>query len=229
MYTKADLILTQSEESRDYIHNLVPYKSFFVYRNLPSSNNYLPSIKDRNPFKIVYAGLLGVAQDVFDIIKQIDFKSLGVELHIYGDGPEKEKIISYVLSNNQCNIFYRGFVSVPELEKVLPDYHASLIPLKSSIYGAFPSKIFTAMKFGLPVLFCGTGEGKRFVEAYKIGFTNEPKDFASLSSNIVKLKKMNAQEYLAICMRERDLIQGEFCVEVQTRNFISLLNNLNQV
>ena len=42
--------------------------------------------------RIIYAGLLGIAQDVLAICKNVDFEALNTELHIYGDGNQKNEI-----------------------------------------------------------------------------------------------------------------------------------------
>ena len=45
--------------------------------------------------RIVYAGLLGVAQDILGIIKNVDFKGLGIEFHLYGGGNQAKEIEEY--------------------------------------------------------------------------------------------------------------------------------------
>ncbi len=43
--------------------------------------NHPPS--SRKPFRIVYAGLLGVAQNILELIERVDFKGMGAELHLF--------------------------------------------------------------------------------------------------------------------------------------------------
>lgn len=139
--------------------------------------------------KIVYAGLLGVAQNLMGIIENVDFESLGVELHIYGGGNQKKEIENYI-SMHHCNVFFHGYVEASKLNEVLKLYDVSLIPLATYIKGAVPSKIFDTMPLGLPMLFCGEGEGAEIINQYKLGFVSKPNDYVALANNIQLFSKM---------------------------------------
>jgi glycosyltransferase involved in cell wall biosynthesis len=226
MYKKADLILTQSEESMSYIESKKAPAQKIIYRNLPASVKTMSLTSETEPFKIIYAGLLGVAQGVYELIKNVDFKALGVELHIYGEGNERQDIENFLSQKEDSSIYYHGFVSPKKLESFLPGFNASLIPLVRPIYGAFPSKIFNAMMFGLPILFSGDGEGKAFVEKHEIGLTNKPGDYSKLSQNILSLKMMDDSEYDSLRKRCVNLLQSEFSQERQLRHLIINLDKL---
>lgn len=143
--------------------------------------------------KIVYAGLLGVAQDLLGIIEHVDFHGLGAELHLYGGGNQKEQIERY-LATHQCNVFYHGYVEESQIRKILVQYDASLIPLITYIRGAVPSKIFGTMSLGIPMLFCGAGEGAMIIQKYGLGLVSEPGNYESLAANIKRFAKMSEQE-----------------------------------
>lgn len=213
MYKKADSFISQSNETKQHIEQYVSGKEIVVYRNLPLlSNNYIQPGYNREEqnLKIVYAGLLGVAQGVSKIIEEIDFKKSGVELHIYGDGNEKETILNYLKANPDNNVFYHGFVSVEELEEVMPSFHIALIPLVNPIYGAFPSKIFTALKMGLPILFSGEGEGAKFVKEHNIGLVNPSDNYTQLSENIKEFQNLSSKQYHKLSSDCRSLMLNKF-------------------
>ena len=87
LYRKATACQGQSKEIVDYIKRYEPGKASFLYRNLQHRfvlPNQPPS--SRKPFRIVYAGLLGVAQNILELIERIDFKGMGAELHVFGGG-----------------------------------------------------------------------------------------------------------------------------------------------
>ena len=84
------------------------------------------------------------------------------------------------------------------------------------------------MNFGLPILFSGSGEGKVFVETHKIGLTNDPGDYHTLSNNIITLQNMGQEDYLSIKKQERHLMQTKFAAEEQIIQLITHLNNLVQ-
>ena len=197
IYRRADAIMTQSEETREHVLGHCPQKRTFLYRNLDRTSDFIsvyPDIDD-GALRIVYAGLLGVLQGVYDICRNVDFRGLGAELHLYGDGNEKNKIREYISNNADCNIFMHEPVPKAEVPKILSNYHATLVPLINHIPGAFPSKIYMAMSASLPVLFCGSGEGAQFVEKSSIGWVTSPQNYGGLGSNIEQLKRMNQSEY----------------------------------
>lgn len=160
--------------------------------------------------RIVYAGLLGVAQDVLGIIEHVDFRALDAELHIYGGGNQKEAIKRYIVDHDESHIFFHGYVEASEMNEVLRQYDASLIPLVTYIKGAVPSKIFDTMPLGLPILFCGEGEGAEIVRNYQLGFVSRPMDYEALAQNISKLSSMSEEERQQMAERGKQAANREF-------------------
>ena len=99
--------MVQSNETRQHVTKSHPDKRTFLYRNL----DYASEFSDQYPTvggqttRIVYAGLLGVAQGVYEICSAVEFEKLGVEFHIYGDGNEKNMIEQYISDNPNTNVF----------------------------------------------------------------------------------------------------------------------------
>jgi glycosyltransferase involved in cell wall biosynthesis len=141
IYFNSNLIVGQTEGIIEYAIAIAP-KASFLYRNLPVSgvgeSDYL---EVPGQFTIIYAGLLGLAQGVFNIVKNINFKNYGVELHIYGNGNEATKIIEYISANPNNGIVYKGILPYEEIIKILPSYKAALVPLCFDIKVAAPSNI----------------------------------------------------------------------------------------
>ena len=228
MYKKADLIMTQSEESVDYIKSKCN-SSFFLYRNVANGNKYISEVypdSRTNGFRIIYAGLLGVAQGILNLLKSLDWNSLDVVLDLYGDGNESNEIQKFIAESGISNIKFHGMISTEQLNQVLPSYHASLIPLVNPIYGAFPSKIFTAMASGLPILYCGEGEAADFVKKYNLGLVNASDDFNGLKDNIFMLKSMPEEEYLRVRQNGIDLSNSTFNFKNINENLVKELSKL---
>ncbi len=90
-YRNSDLIVGQSEEILHHISNFEKEIPLFLYRNIP--NFSIPKIRESNSteeIKIVYAGLLGMAQGIFGICQRICFPE-NVSFHIYGAGQKPKK------------------------------------------------------------------------------------------------------------------------------------------
>lgn len=210
IYRNADGILGQSQEIVTHISHFDSPIRRFVYRNLKQSPVNPQPIRKHTPLKIVYAGLLGVAQDILSIIQQVDFKSAHAEFHIYGGGNQMQAITQYIEVNKDCQVYYHGYVSKEELAKELMNYDASIVPLAVHIQGAVPSKIFDLVPLGIPILFCGGGEGAQIVERYGLGFSSTPGDFKALSENIHKIAGMQEKDFERISASCLAVAQKEF-------------------
>jgi len=199
-YKKAHLVLGQSHEILEYVTSICPHKDTFLYRNYP--NFKVTALKNstghERKIKIVYAGLLGIAQGVYKLIQHLDYST--IELHIYGAGAEKEIIETYLAKHPKKPITYHGEVTRAELHKVLPSYDITIIPLLNRIYGSVPSKIFEYAHLGLPMLYFGGGEGESIIENYNLGWVAKAADYMSLNTviNTIDKKDLNKKRKQAI-------------------------------
>ncbi|TCK67791.1 glycosyltransferase involved in cell wall biosynthesis [Winogradskyella wandonensis] len=188
-YRKADLISGQSEEILSHIKTIVTEKETILFRNYPDFEP--PKIETKNTstlgkIRIVYAGLLGVAQDIVSLAKNLDYSN--IEFHIYGSGAEEESLRAFIESNLKLPIIFHGSVSRAVLHHELLKYDATIIPLKNRIYGAVPSKIFEYSRLGLPIIYFGGGEGERIVKQNGLGWVAEAGNYNALNAVISKLK-----------------------------------------
>jgi glycosyltransferase involved in cell wall biosynthesis len=207
-YRNSDLLLGQSQEILAHFNTKVPNKKTFLYRNFPNfeitpvQNNI-----DNKIIKIVYAGLLGIAQGILNLCKELHLPE-NVEFHIYGNGPETNQITELI--QTKPNILYHGSVSREILHRELKSYDITLIPLINRIYGSVPSKIFEYTRLGLPILYFSDGEGNDLVNTYKLGLTINSLDYISLNTTITnlsthKIELPKKSELLKISEQEFDL------------------------
>jgi len=204
IYKKSHICMGQSVEICEYIRNHGG-KNVYLLRNGvdPKRFENIPDTSNKNEkIKIVYAGLLGFAQGIFDICQNINFGDLNVEFHIYGAGGEQEQIEKYLLENPDKGIFYHGKVTREDIPSILRSANATLVPLVKNIFGAVPSKIYESMAAGIPIIFSGGGEGERIIREYDLGWISPTKNYIAMVENIKKLtnnsveiniKKMNCQ------------------------------------
>ena len=191
IYKKSTMCMGQSEEIVNYISKNSTKKNY-LFRNGVDPSRFNNLANTTNALKkITYTGLLGVAQGILDICKNVNFCKLGVEFHIYGDGAEKEDIVEYLNANTGRGIYFHGIVKRENIPSILLDSDATLISLVKNIYGAVPSKIYESMAAGLPILFVGEGEGKMIIEKYDLGLISTPGNYDLLKENIFKLKNEN--------------------------------------
>ncbi len=191
IYRNSFLCTGQSEEITDHIKTSGG-KRTYLFRNGVDIKRFENGSKKKSDesgnLKIIYAGLIGLAQGIPDIAMNVDFAGAGSELHIYGEGGEKKMLEEFLKQNPDRNVFLHQSVNRDEIPELLMKHDCALIPLIKNIYGAVPSKIYEAMAAGLPVLFSGTGEGAKIIEENKVGLVSSPKNFKELQENILKLK-----------------------------------------
>lgn len=194
-YKKANLILGQSEEILSHIKIRFPNKETYLYRNYPEFK--IPEISppiETTPdkIKLVYAGLLGMAQGILRLSQELDYDL--VELHIYGSGAEQVSIETYIKAHPELPISYHGEVTREVLHQVLLEYDLGIIPLRNRIYGSVPSKIFEYARLGLPMLYFGGGEGERIITNYQLGWVAKAGDYQNLNRTLSKLNKSSLND-----------------------------------
>ena len=183
-YKKANIILGQSKEILAHVESIFTEKEIILYRNFP---DFEPPQLQYNATKtkklsIVYAGLLGIAQGIYKLCKELDYES--IEFHIYGSGAEQPKIETFILEHPRLPIFYHGQVTREELHGELLQYDISIIPLLNRIYGSVPSKIFEYARLGIPMLYFGGGEGEDIINEFNLGWIAEPTNYEALNEVI---------------------------------------------
>lgn len=228
IYRSADAILGQSSEILQHISHFPSPSLKIVYRNLQCYDISAHPHHRSSPFRIVYAGLLGVAQDILSIIENVDFRRLSAEFHLYGGGNQAQAIISYIADHPASGVVYHGYISKDQIAHELQAYDASIVPLTVRIRGAVPSKIYDLLPMGIPILFCGGGEGADIVEQNGFGLTSHPGDFAQLSANIMQMISMPTEQYSAISERCLQAVQptGQFNFHNQIRQVQEFLQAL---
>ena len=188
-YRKAHITLGQSEEILNHINTIVPDKETFLYRNYPDFEDLQlePTTNSSKNIKLVYAGLLGVAQGIYKLCQELDYTH--IEFHMYGSGAELKQIQSFIEQNRNLPIYYHGELTRVELHKTLLQYDVTIIPLLNRIYGSVPSKIFEYAKLGLPILYFGGGEGEVLIQTFKLGWIAEAGNYSDLNLKLSGINK----------------------------------------
>jgi glycosyltransferase involved in cell wall biosynthesis len=201
IYRKATLILGQSNEIISHVHSIFPQKNCFLYRNYPDHKaSKMELVAQKNqPIKIFYAGLLGIAQGVFELCQKIDLEGLNVEFHIFGDGAEKTQIEALISSDKANQIFFHGMLERAVLHEKLKSFDIAIVPLKTRIYGSVPSKIFEYGSLGFPILYFGGGEGETIVDDNNLGWVAAVGNYEDLNQ---KLKLIAGLENLEIMKKQ---------------------------
>ena len=223
IYSKATIIFGQSNEIITHIHSIIEKKECHLYRNFPEHPNqnitFLTHISE--PIKIFYAGLLGVAQGVFELCKNIELQDLNIELHIFGDGPEKLLIENLIQENPQKKIFFHGMLERTDLHKKIESFDIAIVPLKTRIYGSVPSKIFEYSSLGFPILYLGGGEGENIVLENNLGWIAKVGDFQSLNDTLIEISKMGTDPIQILKKQVLKAAESNFNLDCQIKDLIN--------
>ena len=222
IYKKATVILGQSNEIINHIQTIIPEKKCFLYRNFPDHNSLTMDLttNESEPFKLFYAGLLGVAQGILELCEKIEIKNLPIELHLFGDGAEKKQIEAFILSKKESKIFFYGMLDRVALHEKLKTFDIAIVPLKTRIYGSVPSKIFEYGALGFPILYYGGGEGESIVKENNMGWVAEVKDYHDLNEKLLLISKMDKSELHLMKKRLFEEVKKSFDLDFQMKHLI---------
>lgn len=222
-YRLADKIVGQSEETITHVRETIQ-KDFLVYRNVPKFKEYKPKEKSRDNIKIVYAGLLGYAQAISKLCKEINFRELNVEFHIYGAGMEEEKIKIHAKEKNS-NIFFHGSKSSIEIKEEIIKYDVAIVPLKNRIRGAVPSKIFELMQLGIPMLYTCKGEASEIILKNNIGLVSSSTETNSIEKTIKEFICMSPENFRKMSENGLNMHKLEYRLDYQLTNFNTFIKS----
>lgn len=223
IYMNANLVLGQSNEIITHIHSIFPEKKCYLYRNFPDHQvaeiNF--STNENEPIKLFYAGLLGVAQGVYELCQNIELQNLNIELHIFGDGAEKSQIEDLIQQNPDKKIFFYGMLERTILHEKLKTFDIAIVPLKTRIYGSVPSKIFEYGALGFPILYFGGGEGETIVRENKLGWVAQVGNFESLNSTLIEISKTGKSEIQNMKTTVFESAENKFNLDFQIKDLIN--------
>lgn len=222
IYSKATLVFGQSNEIITHIHSIFLDKKCYLYRNFPDHQvAATPFSTNKNePIKLFYAGLLGVAQGVFELCQKIELQDLDIELHIFGDGAEKSQIEDLIKQNPDQKIFFHGMQERNVLHEKLKTFDVALVPLKTRIYGSVPSKIFEYGALGFPILYFGGGEGEAIVIENNLGWVAEVGNFESLNATLVEISKTGKESIETMKKQVFNCAEKNFNLDFQIKELI---------
>ena len=142
-----DSTLTKMEISKFFTYNEGIVISLGVKDNLMKN----PAVKKRNtPFIVGYIGSFGINKNVISILNVAKIlKESSIRFHIYGNGPEYDKLLAFKDKNDLSNVEFKGFAPEDRLAEIYDSFDVFFFP---SVYEGFGMPILEAQARGLPVI-----------------------------------------------------------------------------
>ncbi len=233
-YAKADLVSGQSRGIVGDIKKRQPEVHVSLFSNAVDTNEFCPekhSQKLREKYArpdemlVTYVGLHGLAQglqQVLDAAEELGNGS-GVRFLLVGDGPEKASLMARAAAKGLKHVTFAPAVASKDVPAVLASSDVILVPLRTALTGAVPSKLYEAMASGRPVILSADGEAKRIVTEADCGLTAPPGDGKSLSEAIRSLLANPARRQemglkgrrAAETLYDRNIVTQRFIVELE--------------
>lgn len=159
----------------------------------------------------LYSGLHGFAQGLGQVLRAAVFlrDQPNVRFVFVGDGPDKQSLMAMASELGLANVEFRDAVRREAMPALVASADIGLVPLKTEIPGAVPSKLYEYMGSGLPIVLAASGEAAGIVERSGCGVVCAPNDAEGIARAI--------REYAGDAQRRR--LHGERARREAERHF----------
>jgi len=233
IYNNSDKILISSKGFKESVLTKGNYEEKLVYFPNWAEDSILKGNSDYNipelpkGFKILFAGNIGVAQDVDSIIKTslILKEKLDIHFVFVGDGRSKKQLEDFVRENDLSKtVHFLGRFPIEAMKTFFDQSDILLVSLKDELIFnlTVPAKLQAYMCTKKTILGMLNGEGASIIKEANCGFSVNAGDSEALAKEIIKLYEMDKQE--------RDLF-GENGFKYFEENFTmtKCINNLEAI
>ncbi|MBL6996195.1 glycosyltransferase family 4 protein [Desulfobacula sp.] len=176
----------------EFIPNGATIDSFF--RDQVRGENLRSDLGLHNKFIVLYAGILGIAQNLETLLNAADELRHCSDIHflVAGAGPKKAALESRAARLGLKNLDFIGERPRNAMPELYSAVDAALVPLaKKEIFKhARPSKLFDAWACETPVLLGIEGEAKNLLDQCGGGVSYRPDDHRDLAKKIMAMKNI---------------------------------------
>src|ERR1035438_7703891 len=103
-------------------------------------------------------------------------------LVVFGDGRKRKNLIERRRELGLRNVRFEPPAPSAEMPALVASADIALVPLKTHLPGAVPSKLYEAMASGRPVLLAANGEAAIIVREHGAGIAVEPGDSGAMAA-----------------------------------------------
>ncbi len=176
--------------------------------------------------KLVYVGRLVPQKAIpclLDAVRLLVDEGLKFELHLIGDGSDREALELYVRENNFSEyVFFHGYIDNCLIAEHLPSYDIFVLP---SLYEGFATATIEAMFSGLPAVVTMSGGPEYFVDA-AVGRVCEPGNSSALATSLSEVLHLSDVELLEMGARGRQRVIERFNIKSIAKDYIELFEKL---
>lgn len=205
IYNNSDKILISSKGFKesilakgDYNKKLIYFPNWAEDSILKGSSNYnIPELPEG--FRIIFAGNIGVAQDVDSIVQSALLLKENKDIHFIfvGDGRSKASLEAFVLQNSlNETVHFLGRFPIDAMKTFFYQADALLVSLKDELIFnvTVPAKLQAYLCSQKPILGMLNGEGATMINDANCGLSVNAGDSNELAKKILELYEMSNEE-----------------------------------
>lgn len=170
----------------------------------------------------VYIGWLETYKGVRDLLEAariIKENKFGFELHVYGDGRQKQWLLDYIRLNFGNEVIYKGWITGSDKASALRS--ADVIVLPSHREG-FPNALLEAMAYQKPVIASDIGVVPEIISHRRNGLLFKCGSARDLADKMaMMIQEVDSRRSMAI--QARKTVEERYSVEQAATTFKSLL------
>jgi glycosyltransferase involved in cell wall biosynthesis len=204
LYRNSDKILISSKGFKQSILKKGNFEDKIIYFpnwaeksiNESKQNVEINLPKFPSGFNILFAGNVGVAQDLENAIKAMEIvlkQNKKINFLILGDGRDRKRLEKLVLEKNiEKNIHFFGKYPIETMSYFFSKADCMFVSLKNEpIFSlSLPAKVQAYMSVGKPIISMMNGEGYNIINEADCGFAVHAEDYKDLADKILEIEKL---------------------------------------
>jgi putative colanic acid biosynthesis glycosyltransferase WcaI len=196
---------------------------------VPRLNEFSMQWNFHERFVVLYAGNIGPSQGLQHVLTAAENlkDEKDILFVLIGEGSAKTELVRDVQNRSLTNVLFLPFQPQKILPEVMASASVSLVPLRKGIEkGSLPSKLFTMLASGRPILACVEKDSElwRLVERANAGLHIPPEDPFALSQAILSLRN-NSKLCEQMGQNARIWAERNHSPKVATAKFEQLLSD----
>jgi len=227
IYKFNDILIAQSRSFQNILSKRSSKKVLYIPNYAEIFNKNIIKKKINKKFTIVYGGNIGKAQKLLTLLKSAKKLKVNdkVNIKIFGDGIELEKLKKYKKENNLKHVTLYGKVSKNKILKEFVNSDALFLCLAKDKFLNFtiPAKLQSYYSIGKPIIASASGETKKIILSSKAGFCSPPENEVLLYKNILKLIKLKKNNLKKLGINSKKYYKKNFSKEIITNLFKKVL------
>lgn len=239
IYNNSDKILISSKKFEPLILSQGDYQHKILYfpnwsEDLLAMDNQYPIPELPDGFRIMFAGNIGTAQDIENVMKAVlELKEEpNLKWIFIGDGSKKEWLDSFIKENGLEQIVYTyGKYPFDAMPAFYNKANAMLLSLRGGEFvhlkAVVPAKLQSYMSAGRPVLAMIDGGGAEIISEAICGYSVASGDYISFAEMIKTKVLPHKTEFQLLGNNGRAYYEAHFRKEDCIKNLCNIIKNGN--